>query len=91
VANWIRGLDPRPGAYTWWQGKRLRLFGARVEKSTGSTATPGTALGLIQGRLELTCGQGTVGIKELQLAGHKRMPAEAFLRGQPLLDQVLGH
>ncbi|MFW6113268.1 MAG: methionyl-tRNA formyltransferase [Thermodesulfobacteriota bacterium] len=91
VANWIRGLDPRPGAYTLWQGQRLRLFGARVEKPGNRAAAPGTALGLVQGRLELACGQGTVGIKELQLAGHKRMPAEAFLRGQPLLGQVLGH
>ncbi len=91
VANWIRGLDPRPGAYTLWQGQRLRLFGARVEKPGNRAAAPGTVLGLVQGRLELACGQGTMGIKELQSAGHKRMPAEAFLRGQPLLGQVLGH
>jgi methionyl-tRNA formyltransferase len=90
VANWIRGLDPKPGAYTLWQGRRLRLFGARVAKPTGRAAAPGTALGLVQGRLEVACGQGTVSLKELQLAGHKHMAADAFLRGQPLLGQVLG-
>jgi len=90
VSGWIRGLDPKPGAYTLWQGKRLRLFGARVEKPAGRAAAPGTALGLVQGRLEVACGQGTVSIKELQLAGHKRLAADAFLRGQPLLGQVLG-
>jgi len=91
VANWIRGLDPRPGAYTLWKGQRLGLFGGRVEQSAGGAAAPGTALDLAQGRVEVACGQGTVSVKELQLAGHKRMPAEAFLRGQPLLGQVLGH
>jgi methionyl-tRNA formyltransferase len=90
VAGWIRGLDPRPGAYTIWQGNRLRLFGARVEKPTEQKAAPGTALGLVEGRLEVACGQGTLSIKELQQPGHKRLPAEAFLRGQHLLGQVLG-
>ncbi len=90
VAGWIRGLDPRPGAYTLWQKKRLRLFGARVAKPEGGTAAPGTVLGLTEGRLEVACGQGTVSLTELQQPGHKRLPAEAFLRGQNLLGQVLG-
>ncbi|MEJ2071148.1 MAG: methionyl-tRNA formyltransferase [Syntrophobacterales bacterium] len=90
VAGWIRGLDPKPGAYTFWKGQRLRLFGARVEKPAGPASTPGTALGVVRDRLEVACGQGTVSLRELQLAGHKRMSASAFLRGQPLLGQVLG-
>jgi methionyl-tRNA formyltransferase len=90
VSHWIRGLDPKPGAYTLWQGKRLRLFGARVEKPAGRASAPGTVLGLFQGRLVVACGQGKVSVQELQLAGHKRLSAEAFLRGQPLLGQVLG-
>ncbi len=90
VAGWIRGLDPKPGAYTLWQGKRLRLFGARVKQATGRIAAPGTALGLNDGRLTVACGQGTVSLKELQQAGHKRLGAEEFLRGQNLLGQVLG-
>ena len=90
VAGWIRGLDPRPSAYTLWRGERLKLFGARVEQNTDRSAAPGTALDLVQNRLEIACGQGTISVKELQLAGHKRLPADAFLRGQPLLGQVLG-
>ncbi len=90
VAGWIRGLDPRPGAYTLWEKKRLRLFGARVEKPGGRTAAPGTVLGLTEGRLEVACGQGTVSLKEMQQPGHKRLPAEAFLRGHNLVGQILG-
>jgi methionyl-tRNA formyltransferase len=90
VAGWIRGLDPRPGAYTFFQGKRLRFFGGRVEKPAGRLAAPGSVLGLSDGRLEVACGQGSVGIGELQQAGHKRLPAAEFLRGQNLLGQVLG-
>jgi methionyl-tRNA formyltransferase len=90
VYGWIRGLDPRPGAYTLFKGKRMRLFGARLEEPTGRLAAPGTALGLVQGRLEVACGSGAVSIQELQAAGHKRLAAEAFLRGHNLLGQVLG-
>jgi len=90
VAGWIRGLDPRPSAYTLWRGKRLKLFGARVEKPRGQSSAPGTALGQFEGRLEIACGAGTISVQDLQLAGHKRLPADAFLRGQPLLGEVLG-
>jgi methionyl-tRNA formyltransferase len=90
VAGWIRGLDPRPGAYTFWQGKRLRLFGGGVEKPDARLAAPGAVLGLKDGRLEVACGQGSVSIQELQQAGHKRLPAAEFLRGQNLTGQVLG-
>lgn len=90
VAGWIRGLDPKPGAYSLWKGNRLGLFGGRLEKPTGRAAIPGTALGLIDGRLEVACGQGAVSVKEMQQAGQKRLSAEVFLRGQQLLGQVLG-
>jgi methionyl-tRNA formyltransferase len=90
VAGWIRGLDPKPGAYTMWQGKRLSLFGARVEETSGRAAAPGTVLDVEAGRLTVACGQGTVSLRELQKAGHKRLAVEEFLRGQNLFGQVLG-
>jgi methionyl-tRNA formyltransferase len=90
VYGWIRGLDPKPGAYTLFKGKRLRLFGARLEQADGRVGPPGAVLGLAQGRLEVACGEGAVSLGELQAAGHKRLAAEAFLRGQNLLGQVLG-
>ncbi len=90
VAGWIRGLDPEPGSYTLWGEKRLKLYGGRVLKESGRPASPGTVLGLTPAGLEIACGRGSVAVRELQLAGHKRLPAAAFLRGQALLGQVLG-
>jgi methionyl-tRNA formyltransferase len=90
VAGWIRGLDPKPGAYTMWQDKRLGLFGARVEKAKDRVAAPGSVLSVTDGRLTVACGQGTVSLQGLQLAGHKRLAVEEFLRGQNLFGQVLG-
>ncbi|MHB8066871.1 MAG: methionyl-tRNA formyltransferase [Desulfobaccales bacterium] len=90
AANWIRGLDPRPGSYTLSQGQVLKLFGARVKKNAGRLAAAGTVLGLTPQGLEIACSQGSVTVAELQLAGHKRLPAAEFLRGHPLSKQVLG-
>jgi methionyl-tRNA formyltransferase len=89
VAGWIRGLDPVPGAYALWQGKVLKLFGARLKRSEGVLAPPGKVLGLDQQGLEIACAQGSILVQELQLAGHKRLPAPEFLRGHHLLKQVL--
>jgi methionyl-tRNA formyltransferase len=89
VAGWIRGLDPNPGAYALWQGKVLKLFGARVKKAEGKSVAPGSVLGLVNQGVEIACEQGSVLVKELQLAGHKRLTAPEFLRGQALLKQVL--
>lgn len=89
VAGWIRGLDPTPGAYSLWRGKVLKLFGARVKKAQGGGAVPGTVVGLGYRGLEIACGRGSVLVQELQLAGHNRMSAPEFLRGQPLLRQTL--
>jgi methionyl-tRNA formyltransferase len=89
VAGLIRGLDPAPAAFALWQEKILKLFGARVKRVGGQAAVPGMVLGLVNQEVEIACGQGTVLVKELQLAGHKRLPAEEFLRGTNLIKQVL--
>ncbi|MGO8761806.1 MAG: methionyl-tRNA formyltransferase [Desulfobaccales bacterium] len=89
AAGWIRSLDPRPGAYTLWQGRVLKLFGGRIKKSEGSLGSPGAVLRLTPQGLEIACGQGSVTVEALQLAGHKRLSAAEFLRGQPLIKQVL--
>jgi len=89
VAGWIRSLDPKPGASTQWRSRVLKVFGARLKKREGNLAAPGTVLGLTPQGLEIACGQGSVTVKALQLAGHKRLEATEFLRGQSLIGQRL--
>jgi methionyl-tRNA formyltransferase len=89
VAGWIRALDPKPGATSQWQDKVLKVYGARLKKSQGKVAAPGTVLRLTPQGLEIACGQGSITVTEVQLAGHKRLMATEFLRGQPLIGQVL--
>ncbi len=84
--NLIRGLSPFPGA--WFeadvQGKRERIKVLRAELAEGDGA-PGKVLN----GLTIACGEGAVRLVELQRAGKKPMPADAFLRGFPLAPGTL--
>ncbi len=79
----IRGLDPWPGAFTRWQGKRLKLFGCRAISSS-SRAKPGTVLAAGDEGLQVAAGEGSVLIKTLQLEGRRPVSVADFLRGHAL-------
>ena len=78
--NHCRGLSPRPGAWTMWQGRQIKVLRTRVCEGTGE---PGTVLAA-DTRLSVACGESALEICELQLQGKRRLPAESFLRGHPV-------
>jgi methionyl-tRNA formyltransferase len=80
ISALIRALDPRPGAYSLWQGKKIKLFSSSVSEPPTQGA-PGEILVQGEDGLILGTGQGAVRIRELQYPGRKRLPAAAFLRG----------
>ncbi|HHV11942.1 MAG TPA: methionyl-tRNA formyltransferase [Clostridiales bacterium] len=89
----IRGLNPWPSAYTFLEGKTLKFWKAEVENTDESKAAretrevmlkdslPGTVVEVRKDALVILTGDGLLVVKELQLEGKKRMPADAFLRG----------
>ncbi|HEY3279610.1 MAG TPA: methionyl-tRNA formyltransferase [Gemmatimonadales bacterium] len=80
IARLIRGLDPRPGAWTQWERTELKLFGARVSEGRG---TAGEVL-MADGRLLIAAGIGAVDVAEVQPAGKERMTADEWVRGARL-------
>ncbi len=73
------GLSPSPGAWFEFPGAgRVKIL--RTTKGDGS-GKPGQVL---DDRLTIACGDGSVRIVELQRAGGKPMSAEEFLRGTPI-------
>ncbi len=82
IIRTIRAFDPVPGAYTFWQGKRLKCFDACYSEWTTSGGKPGAVLGLENGKVLVKASDGNaVTIGELQLEGRKKLKAEEFLRG----------
>jgi methionyl-tRNA formyltransferase len=79
----IRGLDPWPGGFTLWKGKRLKLFGCEA-LSMVTRAKPGTVIAVNEGGLQVASGKGAILIKTLQLEGRRSLPVADFLRGYSL-------
>ena len=76
----VRGLNPWPSAYTFINGKTLKVWKCKV--STEKTdAVPGTIFLADKEGIHTACGEGVLILTEVQLEGKKRMDTEAFLRG----------
>ena len=80
----IRGMDPWPSAYTFLNGKSLKVWKAAVEQKASGQEEPGTVTGTDKEGIHVTRGQDSLILKEIQLEGKKRMDAAAFLRGYPI-------
>ena len=79
IVNVIRALDPAPGAYAGFRGKRIKLWRARTVN--GTSDEPGTVADIGRERLAVSAGDGLVELLEVQLEGSKRLEAAAFVRG----------
>ncbi len=79
VYNLIRGLSPYPTAFTFLDGKKLKIFSA--QKQAGTPAATGTHTSDQKTYLQFACADGFLRITDLQLEGKKRMKVEDFLRG----------
>jgi methionyl-tRNA formyltransferase len=79
IVRLIRGLSPSPCAYTFLDGKMLRIFNA-LESEKAPEALPGT-LSFSETELLVRAGSGSVSLLDVQLEGKKRMPVRDFMRG----------
>jgi methionyl-tRNA formyltransferase len=79
TARRIRAFDPEPGAWATLEGSgEVKFFGARPVPEEGE---PGMILALTPA-LVVACARGAVAVDEVQPAGKRRMPAEAWARGR---------
>ena len=78
VARVIRGLDPKPGAWTELDGREVKLFGARVVEDRGAPGEVRTT----DDELRIATTRGAVAVEEVQPAGKPRMAAAEWLRGR---------
>ncbi|MBU0515780.1 MAG: methionyl-tRNA formyltransferase, partial [Proteobacteria bacterium] len=79
----IRGLDPRPGAWTTLEGRRLKVFRARADEESPS-GEPGQVVGLGDGGPVVATGDGAIRLGRVQPAGKQVMDAAAWWRGRRL-------
>lgn len=86
----VRGLNPWPSAYTYLNGKNLKVWKSEVCDTAplleGVPAEPGTVIHTDKKGIYVACQKDILILTEIQLEGKKRMGAEAFLRGCRIPD-----
>ena len=80
----VRAMTPGPGAYTWFRGKRMKIWATHVSEVPPEDE-PGTIMNLGKEGFLVNTGSTGLQIVTLQPEGKNRMSAAEFSRGQRLL------
>ena len=76
----VRGMNSWPSAYTYLNGKTLKVWEASVEESA-SNAAVGEVVEVTKDSIKVQTGKDLLVLKQIQLEGKKRMDVAAFLLG----------
>ncbi len=87
LRNIIRALNPEPGAYAFFRGKRVKFWMAKaVDEKT--EAKPGKIVAADKTKLLIATGEGLLMPTELQTEGKKILPLGEWLKGmQPQVGE----
>ena len=80
IAPFVRGMSPRPGAFTFLGERRIKIFQAAAVAGTPGAA-PGTVIQRENGALVVAAGEGALSLLEVQGASGKRLSIAEFLKG----------
>jgi len=83
IEQFIRGMTPWPGAYTFYGDKRIKIYKAEI-KSMKISEEPGKVVEGLSNQLRVATGDGVLLITEIQGSSGKRMDISDFLRGRNL-------
>lgn len=81
IERLIHGMNPWPSAYTFYQGKQLKIWDALACEEDVSATEPGTIAAVDRQDFTVATGRGSLKALEVQLEGKKRMSAHDFLLG----------
>ena len=84
IYNFIRGLSPFPAAFTFLDGKKLKIFSADkglFNPEMDSEEDSKLYVTDHKHSLKFRAADGLISLKEIQLEGKKKMTIEEFLRG----------
>jgi methionyl-tRNA formyltransferase len=79
-------MDPSPGAFIPFRGRRLKVWRASVEPGDGEAGTIADPTAL-----SVQTADGRLRLDEVQAEGKRRMSAEEFARGRrPVPGEAIG-
>jgi len=87
INDLIRGMTPWPGAYTFLNNKRLKIFKS-IPIAKDSELEPGIVIDSFSNEIIISCGKGTLSLLEIQSESGKRLNVEDFLRGNKIIPGI---
>lgn len=81
IERYVRGLNSWPSAFSYINGKQIKIWKSEVADSIASGNEPGKIIATDKTSFTVACGKGALRILEVQLEGKKRMEVDAFARG----------
>lgn len=86
----IRGLNSWPSAYTYYNGKMLKIWDADILQEKCAEGT-GVVVRVSKDTIYVNTGEGILALNEIQLEGKKRMQVKDFLLGYQIKPgEILG-
>lgn len=86
IHNQVRGLNPWPVAVAKLDEQYIKIWRTEFRDQTCSQL-PGTIIKINPASIEVATGEGILVIKEIQVAGKKRMNVSDFLRGSTWIKE----
>jgi methionyl-tRNA formyltransferase len=83
IHNQIRGMNPWPGCFTYFNGKLLKVFAVEVGEQQAKE-TPGSIIEISESGITVATGTDSLILKEIQLEGKKRLSVEEFVKGKAI-------
>lgn len=83
IARRVRAMNPEPGAWTCFRGRRVKIWSAHVT-DVPPEGEPGTIMNLGKEGFVVNTGTAALQLVTMQPEGRRRMSAAEFSRGQRL-------
>ncbi len=81
IDRWVRAMNPSPGMFFYWNGRRIKVWSVAVVKEDGSLGEPGMVISVGKRGPIVSTGSGCVELLEVQPAGKRNISGVDFLNG----------
>ncbi len=97
VQNFVRGMSSTPGAYSYFNGKKIKILSCEIvpdyqetDIKSGTGIRPGTII-RNKKKLQVQCANSAIEITQILPEGKKIMDGASFLNGsQPEIGEIFG-
>ena len=83
IHNQIRAFSPKPGAFTFYKNKRVKLFGSKVLQNLHNARLLPGEIEHTNSFLKIGTGSEPIQITNIQIEGKKKLPVDQFILGFP--------